>query len=198
VIVALGAAKGGVGKSTSAVYLAVGLARRGRTLIVDADPQASILSWAREATGFPAEVVPWSTRDLATRIRGVAGNYAHIVVDTGRAPGRDDPILRQALLACDTVIVPTPPSLMDVREIGRVLALIDEVAAALRPIRLRILLTKVRAGTAAAREARAGLADLPLFRAQIGLREAYARAWGTTPTRLEEYAYVLDELMEEQ
>ena len=195
-IVTLGAAKGGVGKSTSAVYLAVGLARSGRTLIVDADPQASILSWAQEATGFPAEVVPWSTRDLATRIHGVAGQYQHVVIDTGRAPGRDDPILRQALLACDVVIVPTPPSLMDVREIGRVLALIDEVAAA-HPIHVRILLTKVRAGTAAAREARAGLADLPLFRAQIGLREAYSKAWGSTPVRLEEYAYVLDELLEE-
>ena len=195
-IVTLGAAKGGVGKSTSAVYLAVGLARSGRTLIVDADPQASILSWSQEAADFPAEVVPWSTRDLATRIHGVAGQYAHIVVDTGRAPGRDDPILRQALLASDTVIVPTPPSLMDVREIGRVLALIDEVAA-LHPLHVRILLTKVRAGTAAAREARAGLADLPLFEAQVGLRESYARAWGTTPADLQEYRYIIDELMEE-
>ena len=196
-IVTLGAAKGGVGKSTSAVYLAVGLARRGRTLIVDADPQASVLSWSREAAGFPAEVAPWSTRDLATRIHGVAGNYAHIVVDTGRAPGRDDPILRQALLASNVVIIPTPPSLMDVREIGRVLALIDEVAL-LHPLRVRILLTKVRAGTTAAGEARAGLADLPVMRCQIGLRESYSKSWGRTPRQLQEYTYLLEELMEEQ
>jgi chromosome partitioning protein len=43
--------KGGVGKSTSAVYLAAGLARQGRTLLVDADPQQTVLSWP--AMGSP-------------------------------------------------------------------------------------------------------------------------------------------------
>jgi chromosome partitioning protein len=37
--------KGGVGKSTSAVYLAAGLARYGRTLLVDSDPQQTALTW---------------------------------------------------------------------------------------------------------------------------------------------------------
>jgi chromosome partitioning protein len=38
--------KGGVGKSTTAVYLACGLAARGRTLLVDADPQQTVLAWS--------------------------------------------------------------------------------------------------------------------------------------------------------
>jgi cellulose biosynthesis protein BcsQ len=46
--------KGGVGKSTSAVYLAAGLARHGRTLLVDADPQQTVLTWSELAgDGFP-------------------------------------------------------------------------------------------------------------------------------------------------
>lgn len=73
-ILTLGNRKGGVGKSTSAVYLATGLARLGRTLIVDADAQGSILSWSEDAgETFPAGVVQWSTRDLAKRVKDVAG-----------------------------------------------------------------------------------------------------------------------------
>ena len=81
-ILTLGNRKGGVGKSTSAVYLACLLAKDSRTLIVDADPQGSILSWSEEAgEGFPAAVVQWATRDLAKRVTDVAGDYQHIVID---------------------------------------------------------------------------------------------------------------------
>ena len=37
--------KGGTGKTTTAVHLAAGLGRYGRTLLVDADPQGSATEW---------------------------------------------------------------------------------------------------------------------------------------------------------
>ena len=37
--------KGGTGKTTTAVYLAAGFGRHGRTLLVDADPQGSATEW---------------------------------------------------------------------------------------------------------------------------------------------------------
>jgi hypothetical protein len=40
-----------------------------------------------------------------------------------------------------------------------------------------------------------GLADLPLFNAQIGQREMYANVWGTVTEDFGEYRYVLDELL---
>lgn len=123
-------------------------------------------------------VVQWPTRDLARRVGEVAGDYRHIVIDTGRAPGDDDPILRQAMMASDTVvIIPVAPSLMEVRELGRVLDMVDELQP-LHPLRVHVMLTRVRAGTNSAREAREGLAHLPLFDAQVGQREVYAQAWG--------------------
>jgi chromosome partitioning protein len=196
-ILTLGNKKGGVGKSTSAVYLASLFARSGRTLIVDADPQGSILSWSEEAgEDFPAAVVQWATRDLAKRVKEVAGDYAHIVIDTGRSATEDDPILRQALMVTDHLVVPFAPSLMDVRELGRVLQMADDLAA-IHVVATHLLLTKVRVGTNSARDARAGLATqgLPLLDAQVSLLEAYANVWGTVIRDPGEYEDVLGELM---
>jgi chromosome partitioning protein len=196
-ILTLGNKKGGVGKSTSAVYLASLFARSGRTLIVDADPQGSILSWSEEAgEDFPAVVVQWATRDLAKRVKEVAGDYAHIVIDTGRSATEDDPILRQALMVTDHLVVPFAPSLMDVRELGRVLQMADDLAA-IHVVATHLLLTKVRVGTNSARDARAGLATqgLPLLDAQVSLLEAYANVWGTVIRDPGEYEDVLGELM---
>lgn len=76
--------KGGVGKTTTAVYIAAGLHRTGRTLLVDADPQASALLWAQADPIWPFPVtgmpVPALHRDLA----GIAAGFDHVVVDTGR------------------------------------------------------------------------------------------------------------------
>ena len=189
----LGNLKGGVGKSTSAVYLACGLARTGRTLLVDADPQGSVLAWSEDAgPSFPVTVIAWPVRDLGRRLTQVADDYAHVIVDTGPA---QEQLLRQALTAADTLIIPTAPSLMDVREVGRVLQMVDDLGPA-HPVAVHLLLTRVRAGTTSARDARRGLTDqqLPVLTAQIGLREPYAQSWGTTPESLLEYDQVLDEL----
>ena len=52
----VGHLKGGTGKTTTAVHLALGLARSGRTLLVDADPdQDGALAWSQEAADWPAD-----------------------------------------------------------------------------------------------------------------------------------------------
>jgi len=186
--------KGGVAKSTSAVYLAEGLARHGRTLLVDADPQGTVLTWSELAgDGFPP-VVSLPTRDLRRRLRELAKDYEHVVIDT--APG-NPAISRSAVLAADVVVIPTSPTLVDLDRLRPTLELLVEVEEQ-QPFQVRILLTRVRAGTISGRTAREFLADeveLPLFEATITLREFYGASFGLVIENLGEYADVVGELL---
>ena len=64
--------KGGTAKSTSAMFLAAALSKRGRTLLVDCDPQGSALTWAEDAEDDGGElgfnVVSIPTRDVKKRV----------------------------------------------------------------------------------------------------------------------------------
>lgn len=180
--------KGGVGKSTSAVFLACGLARTGRTLLIDADPQGSVLSWSEQAgEDFPCTVIAWATRDLARRVADVADDYEHVVIDTGP---QNEPLLRQAIRATGEILIPVSPTLMDAGRLGPTFDLVEE-----EDISARVLLTKVRP-TRSARDAREGLEaqGLPIMAAEIRLLESYATAVDTVPRDLGEYDAVLAEL----
>lgn len=185
--------KGGTGKTTTAVHLATGLARLARTLLVDADPQASALGWSEEAEDLPVTVIAWATRDLAKRVAQVAADYHHVVIDT---PPGHEALVRQALLAAEQLIVTLTPSLMEVGRLGPTFALAAEVET-VHPLATRVLLTRARAGTSSLREARALLAahTVPTFHTAIHLREAYSHTYGLVPTDLREYQAVLEELV---
>ncbi len=111
-------------------------------------------------------------------------------------PPGDAGLVRSAALAADVVIVTLPTGLIDIDRLSPTLELLAEVEAS-NPIRIRILLTRVRTGTRSAQAARALLAELgqPVLEHEIPLREAYTSGFGLAPTDLLHYQPVVDELL---
>jgi chromosome partitioning protein len=115
-IVGLLSRKGGVGKTTIAVHLAV-LAQQAsrRTLIIDLDPQRSAAGWwrAREAvTPQLVETEPGGLRDVLEAAREDGVDL--VVIDT--RPSVEADAIHVATLA-NLLVVPTRPAILDLRAI---------------------------------------------------------------------------------
>lgn len=195
--ITIGNIKGGVAKTTTAVYLALELASKGeRVLLVDADPeQASALGWSEAATEeWPGNcsVVAIATRDLGRRIESLAVGYDHLIVDTSP---KNPLLLRQALSVTDLFLVPVAPRPMELRELGITFALAEEVSVT-HPVKVAVLLVQVRRGTRSSVDARTVLEEmqLPVLKNETHLAESYALSFGAVPTETVEYKEILKEL----
>lgn len=186
--------KGGVGKTTTSVHIAAGLGRRAPTVLVDADPQGSATRWAQLAgTEMPCRTVPSATSDLDRRLVALTQGAEHVVIDT---PPGHEAIVRAAVGAVDTVIIPVEPMAMDLDRLSPTIELIAAAAAVNNPD-VYVLLTRVRGGTRSARSSRELLVSrgLPVLDTEIPMMEAYGWGYGLVPPEGHRYGELLDELL---
>ncbi len=115
-IVSLVSQKGGVGKTTVAMNLAVLAESRGYTTVVfDLDPQASITKWKDKRGEPPPDVVPAQQGRLKTLIGMAQKQGAHLaIIDTA---GSADAAALAAAEVADLVLIPARPNGLDLEAV---------------------------------------------------------------------------------
>src|SRR5262245_33764310 len=107
-IVVVAALKGGVGKTTTAVYLsALSAAGRRPTTLVDADPQASAAEWLEDSEDEylqGVELIEAPTDRMLLKALDRVDDGTVAVVDT---PPGNERVLAKAIEKADSVVVPT-------------------------------------------------------------------------------------------
>jgi chromosome partitioning protein len=185
VIVTIGNTKGGVGKTTLALQLALSRALAGRdVLLVDGDRQGSsgtavaIRADAGRLPGLTCVSYP-EGKVLREQVQRQAGKYQDVLIDAG---GRDSTALRAALALSDLVIVPFLPRSVDVWALGDIATLVDEARALRDGLRAYAVLNAADPGISSDNaDAATALADFPqlaLLNAPIRRRKAFANATG--------------------
>lgn len=184
-IVTVGNTKGGVGKTTLALQLALGRALAGRdVLMVDGDRQGSaqtavaVRAQAGRTPGLTCAQYPEGAV-LRAQVQRQAGKYDDVVIDAG---GRDSTALRAALALSDVLIVPFLPRSVDVWALADIAALVDEANSVRDGLRSFAALNAADPGISSDNtDAAAALADFPqllLLDAPIRRRKAFANAVG--------------------
>ncbi len=192
--ITLAGQKGGVGKSTIALCLAVELHQRGRrVLVVDADDQqGTALTWASVA----AEQALMALRDVPPVVRmgdnirtdlvRLAAGYEVTIVDT---PGRTGRRAVFALGHSDLALLPCGPTGPEVWAMAGTLEQVRDVQAVHAGLRACILVTRKQVNTVIGRRAARALAEtgVDVLETELHLRLAYGEAItaGLGPTTYE-------------
>jgi len=181
-ILTVGNTKGGVGKSTIALQLALGLSINGaRVWLVDGDRQKTAIGaiTARADTGRP--MIAASAYDdgptLRAQVMQQRSAYDHIVIDAG---GRDSTALRGALTVSDAVLIPFAPRSFDVWALKDMSDLVME-SRSIADLQALAFVNKADAQGSENREAADALADYPvleLLDVRVTNRKVFADASG--------------------
>ncbi len=168
--------KGGTGKTTLALNLAAGLARRAATHLVDADPQGSISQWVAMVANTGLPPVAQLGDDPFATIAQLACTHRYVVVDC--PPAIQGDLVAAVMRSVQVILIPVLPSPIDLwASVGMAAALGE--ARRLNPgLRAGLVLNQLETRNALSRAMREALAefDIPILRASMQRRAAYRSA----------------------
>jgi chromosome partitioning protein len=179
-IICFAGQKGGAGKTTTALNLGYGWHAEGKhVLMVDADPQGSLMTWSQLASehqaSIPTVIAMGEGLHRPEQLPRLAPHYDHVLID---CPPRHGRLQRAALMVSDLALLPCGPSAVDAWALAETLEMVEE-ARLLRPqLQAVLLLTRQTAHTTLGRSAREVLetSGLPVLQTELGYRVAYQEA----------------------
>ncbi|CAL9677623.1 hypothetical protein SUDANB95_07949 (plasmid) [Actinosynnema sp. ALI-1.44] len=208
-----GGGKGGTVKTTSCIHSAIVMARTGKTLVVDVDPDSqSAAKWTIGYQAMTGKEAPFTVMQhtipegLAQAVRRMRkeGGFKHVLIDVSGSAG---PLFRQALRIhnddeerTSELILPISPSTIETVTLGGVLRAAEEVAEEQeRSIGAQIVWcrndTRTNELADAVATADAPENDWPYLNTVVPSRLRY-RNFGTLPEHVGSYEGVVKEIVE--
>lgn len=176
-VLALLSQKGGAGKTTLAVHLAVALTGDRRVVLVDTDPQGSAASWHRKREAETPELVACAPGDIGATLRTVRAERRPglIIIDSMPSVASDIASLARA---ADLVLIPCRPSSVDLEAVGGTVRLVKDARVTAALLLNACPAPRGVAEAAVTTEARRALAQygLPVLDETVGHRAALSHA----------------------
>ena len=176
--------KGGAGKTNTAVHLAGTCVRRNyKTLLIDADKQATATKWVAQAVeGHPHKIrvmgLAMAEGKIGHEVKQYVDDYDIIIVDC--PPSVDSPIPQVMLMIADLAIIPIVPKPGDLWASTDLLELAERATAINPDLKIRILGSNVIANLAMSKHSLESMATMresaPLFKTKLHQRTAYVEA----------------------
>ena len=170
--VAILSRKGGSGKSTFAVHLAVAAEKDGHTTaLIDLDPQASAVKWSRRREGDSPVVISAHSTLLSEVLETAAkGGVSLCILDT--SPHSESAALDAAKVA-DLAVIPSRPAIFDLEAVGDTIQI-----ASMAKVPVRVVLNGVKPSGSVVIKAKKALAiyDVPCAPCTLGDRVAFSHS----------------------
>lgn len=181
-IIAILNQKGGVGKTTLTINLGFAFSQNASILLIDTDPQGSLVTWSEQTETETLEVMQIDGKNLVRSIKMLNGKYDYILIDGAPAYNKE---LVAGLRVADLVIIPSGTSHLDLWGCANVAeAVLDRQTLMNGLPPAYFLVNKVDEQTILGRLIRPALQGygLPIFKTRIEEREVYKQTIGPGET----------------